>query len=56
MCLATATHSFKWMEITIICLIWDQKCADVDVWTPILFPITVIESAIKWIKNDYSRA
>ena len=24
LCLATATHNFKWLKITQICLIWDQ--------------------------------
>ena len=24
LCLATATHSFKWVKIAHICLIWDE--------------------------------
>ena len=31
LCLATATHSFKWAEITHICLIWDETLASLDV-------------------------
>ena len=31
LCLATATHNFKWMKITDICLIWDQTFANLDV-------------------------
>ena len=53
LCLATATHNIKWVKITHICLFWDQKFA---VWTHNnSLPITVILSANKQIKNDYSR-
>ena len=31
LCLATATHNFKWMKITDICLIWVQIFANLDV-------------------------
>ena len=31
LCLATATHNFKWVEITHICLISDQTLANLDV-------------------------
>ena len=27
----TATHNFKWVKITHICLIWDQSFANLDV-------------------------
>ena len=30
LCLATATHNFKWVEITHICLIWDHTFANFD--------------------------
>ena len=28
---ATATHNFKWVKITHICVIWDQQFANLDV-------------------------
>ena len=31
LCLATTTHNFKWVKITHICLIWDQRFANIDV-------------------------
>ena len=31
LCLATATHNFKWVKITHICLIWKQTFALFDV-------------------------
>ena len=31
LCIATATHNFKWVRITHICLIWDRAFASVDV-------------------------
>ena len=30
-CLATATHNFKWVKITNICIIWDQTFKHFDV-------------------------
>ena len=30
LCLATATHNFKWLKITHICLIWDKSFAHLD--------------------------
>ena len=41
LCLYTATHNFKWVKVTRICLIWSQTFANLDVYTPILFPISV---------------
>ena len=38
--LATATHNFKWVKITDICLTWDQILANVDVQLLIAFSIT----------------
>ena len=29
--LAAKTHNFKWVKITLICLIWDQTFANLDV-------------------------
>ena len=46
LCLATATHNFKWVKITNIWFIWDQTFANVDVQTPILLPISVIYPVI----------
>ena len=31
LCIATATHNFKWVKITDMCLIWDQPFANIDV-------------------------
>ena len=31
LCLATATHNFKWVKFTEISLIWDQTFANFDV-------------------------
>ena len=31
LCLATATHNFKWMKVTQSGLIWDQTFANLDV-------------------------
>ena len=31
LCFATATHNFKWVKISHICLIWDQKFLNLDV-------------------------
>ena len=31
LCLATATHNFKWVKITHICLIGDRTFANLDV-------------------------
>ena len=31
LCLATATRNFKWVEITLICLIWYQAFANLDI-------------------------
>ena len=31
LCLTTATHNFKWVKITHMCLIWDQTFANLDV-------------------------
>ena len=31
LCLATATHNFKWRKITDICLIWEKTSANLDV-------------------------
>ena len=31
LCLATATHNFKWMKTTHICVIWDQTFTNFDV-------------------------
>ena len=42
LCLATATHNIEWVTITHICLIWDQLFANLDIQTPISFPITVL--------------
>ena len=46
------------MKITLICLIWDQTFANVDVLTLILFPITVVLSTYQTDnirnKNAYS--
>ena len=47
LCLATASHNFKWVKITHICLIWDETFANLDVYTLISVPITVIWSANK---------
>ena len=55
LCLANATHNFKWLKITHICLIWAQIFANLDVQTHIFFPIKVIWSTNKQIKNDNSR-
>ena len=33
LCLATATHNFKWVEITHNCLIWNKTFTNLDVWT-----------------------
>ena len=33
LCLATATHNFKWVKITDICLNWDQTFAKFDLET-----------------------
>ena len=30
LCLATATHNLKWVNITHICLIWDEPLENVD--------------------------
>ena len=30
LCLATAIHNIKWMNITQICLIWDQIFTNID--------------------------
>ena len=45
LCLATATHNFKWVTITDICLIWNQTFANIHV-THIVFPLTVIWSQL----------
>ena len=42
LCLATAIHSFKWLKITDICLIWHQTFANLDVKTLISFSINLI--------------
>ena len=47
LCLAIATHNFKWVEIAHIGLIWDQTFANLDVWTLISLTITVIWSTNK---------
>ena len=49
-----ATHNFKWVKITYICLIWVRPFAIFDVYTLISFVITVIFSALKSIMVDYS--
>ena len=36
LCLATASHNFKWMKITDNCLTYDQAIANLDVQTRIL--------------------
>ena len=41
LCLATATHNFKWVKKIHICLIWDQTFENPDVKTLISFPIAV---------------
>ena len=33
LCFATATHNFKWVKMTDICLMWDQQFADFYVST-----------------------
>ena len=47
LCLATATHNFKWLKITHISLIIAQIFANVDVLTHISFAKTVIWSTNK---------
>ena len=42
LCLATATHNFKWVKITQIGLVWDQTLVNLDVYSPILFPVILI--------------
>ena len=37
LCLATATHNFKWVKIINICLIWDKTFANLDVYTHFCF-------------------
>ena len=31
LCLATATHNFKWLKITDNCSIWDQTFTNLDI-------------------------
>ena len=31
LCLATATNNFKWVKIILVCLLWDQKLANLDI-------------------------
>ena len=50
--LADAIHNVKWMKITHIFLIRDQAFANLDVLTPISFPISVIWPASK---TDWKR-
>ena len=47
LCLATATHNIKRLKIAHIRLICSQVFANLDVWTHISFPITVIWSTNK---------
>ena len=47
LCLAIATHNFKWVKITRICLIWDQAFANYGAYTLVSLPISVILSIIK---------
>ena len=47
LCVATATHNFKWAKITHICLFWDQPFANLDVEALISFPITAIYATFK---------
>ena len=44
--LATANHNFKWVEITHICLIWEEF-ANFDVWKRYSLLMTDISSANK---------
>ena len=39
LCLATATHHFKWMTITHACSIWDQTFVNLYVQALTSFPI-----------------
>ena len=41
---ATATHNFKWMNITHICITCDQTFANFDVSNPYVFLIALIWS------------
>ena len=52
LCLAIATHNFKWLKITHNCLIWDETFANLDVWTLIYFTITVFF----WSTNNMNKA
>ena len=40
--LATEIHNFKRVKIAHICLIWDKAFTNINVWTQISLPITVI--------------
>ena len=42
LCLATATHNFKWVKIIHIYLLWNETFANFDVLTHILFTINAI--------------
>ena len=64
LCVATATHNFKWVKITHICSFWDKTFANLDFWMSlVLFPVAMIEptlfesifpanaiSSFKWLK------
>ena len=39
LCVATATHNFKWVKIIHICLIWDLTFANIDVLKVIYHPL-----------------
>ena len=47
LCLATATHNFKWVTITYICLFVDRIYANLDVYYSFDFQMGVIWSASK---------
>ena len=45
---------FGWMKITHIFFIWKHTFANVDIWSSILFSITVIQPGNKTDEKDYS--
>ena len=51
LCIATATHNFKWVKIMHICFIWDETSANLDVQTHISFPISMIWWLINRLKT-----
>ena len=51
LCVATAILNFKWLKITHIRIIWDQKFANLDDEALISFPISIIWSANKIVSK-----